>query len=214
MAMNVTLRGCEQPPGERLVPEHLPFTISRNGTVDMQRWQNELARGNAQVAQLEAKAAGVAADASDSQLRRAQFHGRQLQGRTVSLAPGIGTYEHLGTPGHIATTRAPLSFSRHARASRRKSAPRVLGSAGYVVREVGETQAGSARVKDFQATQRFDEVTYWNHDTEPSGTDWFPKVMRWQKDAPVLHGQVTDGEFAAAEAAMVQRRMAADRATT
>jgi hypothetical protein len=69
-------------------------------------------------------------------------------------------------------------------------------------------------VKDFQATQRFDEVTYWNHDTAPSGTDWFPKVMRWQKDAPVLHGQVTDGEFAAAEAAMVQRRMAADRATT
>jgi hypothetical protein len=105
--MNVTLRGCEQPPGERLVPEHLPFTISRNGTVDMQRWQNELARGNAQVAQLEAKAAGVAADASDSQLRRAQFHGRQLQGRTVSLAPGIGTYEHLGTPGHMAT------YARH-----------------------------------------------------------------------------------------------------
>ncbi len=90
--MNAVLRGCAQQPAEELVPEHLPFTISRNGTVDMQRWKNELARGDAQVTQMNAmKAAGVETDAGEGQLRRAQFHGRQLQGRTVSLSPGVGT---------------------------------------------------------------------------------------------------------------------------
>ena len=61
-------------------------------------------------------------------------------------------------------------------------------------------------MKDFKVVQRFNEATYWNHDTRPSSTDWLPKVMQWQTDAPVLHGQVTDTEFAAAEAAMEQRR--------
>ena len=93
--MNVVLRGCSQPApeeGRALVPEHLPFTISLNGTVEMQRWKNERARGDAQVAQMNAsKAAGVETDAGEGQLRRAQFHGRQLQGRTVSLSPGVGT---------------------------------------------------------------------------------------------------------------------------
>ena len=98
--MNVVLRGCHQQPAEELVPEHLPFTISRNGAVDMQRWTNELARGDAQVAQMNAsKAAGVETDGGDGQLRRAQFHGRQLQGRTVALSPGVGASFQLPTFG-------------------------------------------------------------------------------------------------------------------
>ncbi len=81
------------------------------------------------------------------------------------------------------------------------------------MREEGEIEDGSARVKDFKVAQRFTAVTYWNHDLAPSSSDWLPKVMQWQTDAPVLHGQVTDAEFAAAEAAMAQRR-AANGATT
>jgi hypothetical protein len=81
------------------------------------------------------------------------------------------------------------------------------------VREEGEIQNGSVRAKDFKVAQRFNAVTYWNHDTAPSSTDWLPKAMQWQTDGPVLHGQVTDAEFAAAEAAMAQRR-AASGATT
>ena len=33
--------------GDKVTPEHLPFTIHRNGVVDMQRWDNELSRGGA-----------------------------------------------------------------------------------------------------------------------------------------------------------------------
>ena len=46
MAMNVELRGCGRE-GDKVTPEHLPFTIHRNGVVDMQRWDNELSRGGA-----------------------------------------------------------------------------------------------------------------------------------------------------------------------
>ena len=44
--MNVELRGCGRE-GDKVTPEHLPFTIHRNGVVDMQRWDNELSRGGA-----------------------------------------------------------------------------------------------------------------------------------------------------------------------
>ena len=42
----VELRGCGRE-GDKVTPEHLPFTIHRNGVVDMQRWDNELSRGGA-----------------------------------------------------------------------------------------------------------------------------------------------------------------------
>ena len=82
------------------------------------------------------------------------------------------------------------------------------------MREEGEVEYGGVRVKDFKVVQRFDKVTYWNHDTSPSSTDWLPKTLQWQSDAPVLHGQVTDVEFAAAEAAMEQRRMSSGATTS
>jgi hypothetical protein len=46
--MDVMLTGCaSRADATQLVPNHLPFTVYRNGKVDMQRWQNELEHGGA-----------------------------------------------------------------------------------------------------------------------------------------------------------------------
>ena len=64
---------------------------------------------DAQAAQLAAKASGIAAAEEQPALRRAQFHGRQLQGSTVSLAPGVGARPSAETSaGRAAAAQAPM----------------------------------------------------------------------------------------------------------
>jgi hypothetical protein len=92
---------------------------------------------------------------------------------------------------------------------------RPVCGAGYVVREEGEkeeagSRGGTVRVKDMRVQSWFDEVTYWNHATEPSATvDWLPQVLQWQELAPVVHDSISEAEFAQAEAAVAARKKAA-----
>ncbi|XP_023519278.1 uncharacterized protein C12B10.15c [Cucurbita pepo subsp. pepo] len=75
----------------------------------------------------------------------------------------------------------------------------VIGRKSHGKRKASEESQDSS---SWQVKAKFENITYWNHDTLPTQDDTFPRSFHWLTVAQALHKPATAEDLAAASTAL------------
>ncbi|KGN66902.1 uncharacterized protein C12B10.15c [Cucumis sativus] len=76
------------------------------------------------------------------------------------------------------------------------------GYSGYVLGKKSKASEQCDDSSPWQVKAKFDNITYWNHDTLPSQDDTFQRTFHWLTVAQALHKPVTAEDLASASTAL------------
>ncbi len=100
------------------------------------------------------------------------------------------TVDHLFSPSFFRRFTRLLLVYYQGRLLRGKTVVLPEDVAGFVLRQDNLKVGGGAQQQAqnyASVTGTFKEMTYWNHDTAPSGRDYVPQAMRWFEVARKVH---------------------------
>jgi len=63
---------------------------------------------------------------------------------------------------------------------------------GYAIKPVRKGPIDLQKGEELEAVKCFSRLTYWNHDTRPSGLDEMPQLMEWAAVSGIMHGARPD----------------------